>query len=86
MPGMRELERGRPLFVHCAWLEAYDSLARADREGAVAPEDLELLATAAYLLGRDAERLSALQRAHQGHLYRGEVRRPSAAPSGSARI
>ena len=69
---MRELERGRQLYVQRAWLEAYESLARADRETPLSPEDLELLATVAYMLGRDEEQLSALQRAHQSYLDRGE--------------
>ena len=47
-------------------------LARVDRETPLAPDDLELLATSAYMLGRDDEQLSALQRAHQGYLDGGE--------------
>jgi DNA-binding CsgD family transcriptional regulator len=59
-------------FGRRAWTDAYTSLARADLEAALAPYDLELLATAAYMVGRDEEQLSALERAHRGHLDRGE--------------
>ena len=69
---MRELERGRELYVQRAWVEAYESLARADRETTLSPDDLELLATVAYMVGRDEEQLNALQRAHQCYLDRGE--------------
>ncbi len=69
---MRELERGRELYVQRAWVEAYESLARVDREAPLSAEDLELLATVAYMLGHDEEQLSALQRAHQAYLDRGE--------------
>jgi tetratricopeptide (TPR) repeat protein len=67
-----ELERGRAFFKRRAWTDAHGSLARADRGAALAPEDLELLATAAYMVGRDEEQQSALERAHRGYLDRGE--------------
>ena len=49
-----------------SWTDIYDTLTRADRA-----EDLERLATAAYMLGRDEEYCSALERAHHAHLERG---------------
>ena len=49
-----------------SWTEIYDTLTRADRA-----EDLERLATAAYMLGRDEEYCSALERAYHAHLERG---------------
>jgi hypothetical protein len=67
-----ELERGRRLYEQRSWLEAHQSLVRADRADPLAPEDLELLATAAYMLGDDDEQESALERAHRGRLARGE--------------
>jgi DNA-binding CsgD family transcriptional regulator len=63
------------LYAQRAWPESYEQLARADRVAALASEDLELLATAAYMLGRDEEQVSFLERAHQGYLDRGEGRR-----------
>jgi hypothetical protein len=72
--GMRrdDLERGRECFRQCAWLEAHESLARVDRETRLAPQDLELFATAAYMLGRDEDQLDVLERAHRGYLHQGE--------------
>jgi ATP/maltotriose-dependent transcriptional regulator MalT len=46
-------------------MDAFDDLSAADRETPLAPEDLERLATAAYLVGRDADCDEVLARAHQ---------------------
>ena len=67
-----ELEHGRELYAQGAWVEAYESLTRVDLDSPLSSEDLELLATAAYMLGHDEKQLSALERAHQGYLDRGE--------------
>ena len=64
-----ELERGRESYARRAWLDAYTSLSRADQASPLGAEDLELLATASYMLGRDDEYLSALERAHHAYLY-----------------
>jgi DNA-binding CsgD family transcriptional regulator len=68
------LERGRASYAKGAWLEAYEQLSRADEDDLLEPEDLELLARSAYMLGRDDEYVRALERAHHGHLDTGEVR------------
>ena len=47
------LERGRKAFVRRSWGDAFAQLSAADRESALEAEDLERLATAAYLIGRD---------------------------------
>ena len=65
--GAGDLERGREAYGRRAWKEAYDALSAA-----VEPEDLELLATTAFMLGRDHEYVSILERAHDAHLRRGE--------------
>lgn len=70
-----EVERGRILHTDPSWQEAHESLARTDREAGLGPEDLERLATAAYMVGRDEEQLNALERAHRGYLAVGERRR-----------
>ena len=70
-----ELERGREYYTQRKWADAYDSLSRADRATPLVSQDLELLAMAAYLVGRDEEYLSALERAHHAHLDAGEVMR-----------
>ena len=61
-------ERIRPK----AWAESYRLLEAADREGPLEPDDLERLATAAYLIGRDAESETFSARAHQKFLDRGD--------------
>src|SRR5919197_2536772 len=67
------LERGRDSYATWAWLDAYTSLLDADRSAPLAAADLELLATSAYMLGRDDDVLRALERAHQAYLEGGEV-------------
>jgi DNA-binding CsgD family transcriptional regulator len=69
------LQLGRDSYAGRAWIDAYDSLSRADRATPLGAEDLELLATAAYMLGRDAEHARALERAHHAHLAAGEALR-----------
>jgi DNA-binding CsgD family transcriptional regulator len=66
-----ELERGREHYGRRAWADAYESLTLANRAAPLTGEDLELLAMAAYLIGRDEDYLSALDRAHQAHLDAG---------------
>jgi ATP/maltotriose-dependent transcriptional regulator MalT len=73
--GGAELVRGRKAAGRRAWAEAYTALSLADRSSSLAGEDLELLATAAYLLGRVEDCLRALQRAQQLHAERGDRRR-----------
>jgi hypothetical protein len=63
-----DLERGREHYGRRAWADAYRLLARADQAAPLGGEDLELLAMAAYLTGRDEDYLTALDRAHQAHL------------------
>jgi DNA-binding CsgD family transcriptional regulator len=64
------LERGRERYAARAWTDSYDSLSAADRAEPLVAEDLELLATSAYMLGRDAEYVAALERAHRAYLER----------------
>ena len=67
-----ELRRGREFYGRRAWGEAYRSLALADQAAPLEAEDLERLAISAYLIGRDDDYLTALERAHHGHLVAGE--------------
>lgn len=55
--------------------DTYQRLSRAERERALSGEELESLATSAYLLGKDDEYLNALERAHRAHADAGENRR-----------
>jgi DNA-binding CsgD family transcriptional regulator len=66
-----ELERGRERFRARAWTSAHEALRRADGASQLVGDDLEQLATAAYLTGRDAEYLRLLERAHRAHLASG---------------
>ena len=67
------LERGRASYAQRAWLDAYESLSQADADDLLEPEDLELLARSAYMLGRDDDYIRGLERAHHGHLDAGDV-------------
>jgi DNA-binding CsgD family transcriptional regulator len=69
------LDQGREAFARHAWAEAHAHLCAVDRDTPLAPEDLERLATAAYLLGRDAESSTLWTRAHQELLSRGDIAR-----------
>ena len=70
-----ELERGREAYATRAWLQAYECLERADAEEPVEPQDLELLSTVAFMLGRDDDCVSWLERAHLAHLEGGRTLR-----------
>jgi DNA-binding CsgD family transcriptional regulator len=67
-----ELERGREACARLAWADAHESLSRADRASPLEADDLRLLATAAYMLGRDDDYLGAMERAHHLYLEAGE--------------
>ena len=54
-----ELDVGRESFRRQAWTDAFTRLSSADRETALEPDDLGLLAVAAYLLGRDTDSAQA---------------------------
>ena len=70
-----DLERARDSFMARAWSDAHRSLAVADEASALGAEDLERLATAAYMLGRDDEYHAALERAHQAYIDAGDLAR-----------
>jgi DNA-binding CsgD family transcriptional regulator len=64
----RALEQGRGSSASGDWQDAFDALGRANRQQPLAPEDLELLARSAYMLGLDDEYRGALEQAY--HAYR----------------
>jgi DNA-binding CsgD family transcriptional regulator len=68
-----ELGRGREFYARRAWVDAYKSLSHADQATPLGAEDLNLLATSAYMLGRDDDYLSGLERAHRAYLDGGEA-------------
>jgi len=67
-----QLDAGRAAFGREAWLEAFSLLTAADAASPLGPEDLDRLATAAHLVGRDADGISARSRAHAAYLERAE--------------
>lgn len=66
-----ELERARDAFARQAWRDAYTRLSQADQEEPLGADDLVRLATAAYLVGHDAESGAATERAHHAYLRLG---------------
>jgi DNA-binding CsgD family transcriptional regulator len=73
MPVASALDRGRESFARQAWGDAFAQLSAADRETALELDDLERLAVAAYLVGRDSETDDAWARAHHECLRLGQV-------------
>ncbi len=67
------LERGRAAFARRDWLDVHACLGAVADAGTLGPADLELLATAAYMLGRDEEFEGHLERAHRAYLDREDV-------------
>ena len=57
------------------WLADHAALCAADREHGLSPEDLERLAVAAFLVGRDADVVPLRERALQGYLEQGAIDR-----------
>ena len=69
------LTRGRESYARHAWTDAFTRLSDADREAPLEAGDLERLATAAYLIGKNAESAAAWARSHQSFLSGGEEAR-----------
>jgi ATP/maltotriose-dependent transcriptional regulator MalT len=63
-----ELGRGREAYARRAWMDAHEALSAADQAADLGAEDLELLATSAYMLGHDDDFLSSLKRAYRAYL------------------
>lgn len=59
------LERGRAAYGRRAWADAYRALSLADQVRPLDRDDLERMATSAYLTGRDRDFQGILERAHQ---------------------
>jgi DNA-binding CsgD family transcriptional regulator len=68
---VEELDRGRESFSRAAWMEAFESLSAADQSHQLGASDLELLATSAYMLGREQNYFDVLERAYHAHLDAG---------------
>ncbi len=72
----KHLDRGRRAYDRRAWKDAHEFLSLADREIALRAADLERLAIAAFLVGREGEFERTLERAHRA--YRDAGDRPGA--------
>lgn len=70
-----DLENSRKAFARGDWGKAFGDLSAHDREGSLEIEDLERLAVAACMVGRDDESADAWMRAHQQSFRRGEMAR-----------
>ena len=58
------VDRGRESFERQAWGDAWSQLSAADHDAPLELEDLERLAVAAFLVGRDEESVDVWARAH----------------------
>jgi DNA-binding CsgD family transcriptional regulator len=67
------LSRGRESFARRAWEDAFSQLSAADEQASLAAEDLECLATAAFLTGRTIESTALWTRAHGDYLSRTDI-------------
>ena len=70
-----DLVRGREARAARAWSDAANALTAADGQHPLGPGDLEALATALFMVGREEEYYATLERAHRGHLAAGSTRR-----------
>jgi DNA-binding CsgD family transcriptional regulator len=68
-----ELSSGRQAAAERSWLEAYEQLTAADETEPLAESDLEQLAFACYMIGREDEMVRHLERAHQLYLSADET-------------
>ena len=69
------LEDGRKAYRSGAWSDAYRLLTAASEQGGLEPQDLECLATAAYLTGADEHAVQAMQRAQRAWVESGATAR-----------
>jgi DNA-binding CsgD family transcriptional regulator len=74
------LEHARQAFTKRAWFDAYTGFSAADTQSPLSdPEDLERLATAAFLVGKDEASVAARTRAHALYLERSDPIRAAGA-------
>ena len=68
------LREGRDTYARRAWHDAYQAFLRADEATPLEADDLERLATAAYLIGRELEFQRLIERLHRVHLEADDAR------------
>jgi ATP/maltotriose-dependent transcriptional regulator MalT len=69
------IETGRAAHDRQSWEEAYTALKEAGRVSELSPADLERLATAAHMVGAEAESTDAWTRAHYEYIRLGQTER-----------
>jgi DNA-binding CsgD family transcriptional regulator/uncharacterized ferredoxin-like protein len=69
------VQNGRECYERRSWNAAYQSFLIADQTAPLHVDDLERLATSAYLIGRDLEFQQFLDRLHRAHIDSGDERR-----------
>jgi DNA-binding CsgD family transcriptional regulator len=69
------VDRAREHYDRRAWASAYQAFLLAEQEATLAAEDIELLAMAAYLTGRDEDYLTALERTYHAYCDAGQSQR-----------
>lgn len=69
------IDRARLAFDQQAWRDAYNGLTAAAADEPLEPEDLERLASAAFLIGHGAESHERWLEAHRSHVHNGQVPR-----------
>jgi len=70
-----DLALGRQHSANRAWTDAFASLSAADKATPLGAQDLELLATSAYMTGRDGHYRETLDRVYQARIAAGEMKR-----------
>jgi DNA-binding CsgD family transcriptional regulator len=63
-----QLQLGRDAYAARRWAAVAESLAAADAQQPLSPEDLRLLATALFMVGRFDDQFAVLERAYQRYL------------------
>jgi tetratricopeptide (TPR) repeat protein len=72
---LEKLERGRESYRRRAWADAYAAFSAADQASPLDPDDLDLMATCAYLTGRGLHSQSILERAYHLNVAAGDQTR-----------
>jgi len=70
-----QLQQGRDACAARSWSAAVEALSLADQSQPLEPPDLELLATALFMVGREDDHMEVLARAYQSHLEAGALPR-----------
>ncbi|MEP6493232.1 MAG: LuxR C-terminal-related transcriptional regulator [bacterium] len=69
------LDRGRAAFERRAYTTAFSELSAAEQESPLSAEDLDRLATAAHMIGRETESVELWSRAHNEFIRQGAMTR-----------